>query len=99
MGFPRLMMQSFPVHENEVRGDKHKQTELRAVQLLSKIKSGNNISKLLLQNINEPLRAGTQLDRALAWRKIFINFTYIYKERNCPARREIVVNLGKRKAF
>ena len=82
MGFPRLMMQSFPVHENEVRGVKHKQTELRAVQILSKIMSGNNISKLLSQNINEPLGAGTQLDRALTWRKIFINFTYIYKERN-----------------
>ena len=49
--------------------------------------SSNIISNLLLQNINESLPAETHLDKALTWRKSLS--TYIYKERNWPARKEI----------
>ena len=66
---------------------RHIQTRLHAVHISSNIMSATNISNLLLQNINEPLPVETQLDKALTWG--VINFTYIYKERNRPARKEM----------
>ena len=47
---------------------RHKQTGLRAVHISSNM-STTNISKLLLQNINEPMPVETQLDEALTWGK------------------------------
>ena len=67
----------------------HKQTGLLAVQISSNIMSATNISELLLQNINEPLPVKTHLEKPLTWGKIFINVTYIYKERYRSACKEM----------
>ena len=52
---------------------KRKQTGLRVVQISSKVMSATNISKLLLQNMNEPFPVETQIDKALTWGKSLLS--------------------------
>ena len=67
---------------------RHKQTGLCAVQILSKFMSATDISKLLLQNINEPLLVEIQLDKALTLDKSLSTFPIF-------TRREISLYIKK----
>ena len=65
-----------------------KRARLRAVHISSNIMSSTNISNLLLQNINKPLPAETQLDKVLPWGKSLSTLP-IFR------RREIDLNVRK----
>ena len=57
---------------------KRKQAGLRVVQISSKVISATNISKLLLQNMNEPFPVETQKDKALTWGKSLLSALPIF---------------------
>ena len=57
---------------------KRKQTGLRVMQISSKVMSATNISKFLLQNMNEPFLVETQIDKALTWGKSLLSALPIF---------------------
>ena len=59
------------------------------MQISSKIMSTTNISKLLLQNINEPFPVETRIDKALIWGKSLLSTLPIF------IRREIDLHVRK----